>query len=90
MILIHFMPLPDSSEKHNDLIDLIIQSAQKTVDINNGDGTISREMQMDADSHWWKTHTISSNNFGQLEFELKEFERMALTAHENMSPERAG
>ena len=90
MILIHFMPLPDSSEKHNDLIDLIIQSAQKTVDINNGDGTISREMQMDADSLWWKTHTISSNNFGQLAFELKEFERMALTAHENMSPERAG
>ena len=57
MILIHFMPLPDSSEKHNDLIDLIIQSAQKTVDINNGDGTISREMQMDADSHWWKTRS---------------------------------
>jgi hypothetical protein len=29
------MPLPDSSEKHNDLIDLIIQSAQKTVDVRN-------------------------------------------------------
>jgi hypothetical protein len=26
------MPLPDSSEKHN---DLIIQSAQKTVDVRN-------------------------------------------------------
>jgi hypothetical protein len=83
------MPQPDGSEKHNDLIDLIIQSSQKTIDVKNDDGTISREMQMDTDSLWWKTHTISSSNFGQLAFELKEWERMALAAHESMSPERA-
>jgi len=66
------MQTPDGHEKHNDLIDLIIQSSQKTVDVRNEDGTISREQQMDTDSLWWKTHTISSNQFGQLAFELKE------------------
>jgi|GEM_PF-2773631 hypothetical protein len=59
------MPQLDGHEKHNDLIDLIIQSSQKTVDVKNEDGTISREQQMDTDSLWWKTHTISSNQFGQ-------------------------
>ncbi len=83
------MPQPDGQEKHNDLIDLIIQSSQKTVDIKNEDGTISRDYQIDTDSLWWKTHTISSNHFGQLAFELKEWERMALQASESMSPERA-
>ena len=57
------MQTPDGHEKHNDLIDLIIQSSQKTVDVRNEDGTISREQQMDTDSLWWKTHTISSNQF---------------------------
>ena len=44
------MQTPDGHEKHNDLIDLIIQSSQKTVDVRNEDGTISREQQMDTDS----------------------------------------
>ena len=57
------MPQLDGHEKHNDLIDLIIQSSQKTVDVKNEDGTINREYQMDTDSLWWKTHTISSNQF---------------------------
>ena len=46
MILIYFMPQQDSNEKHNDLIDLIIQSAQKTVDVKNKDGTMFRELRM--------------------------------------------
>lgn len=66
------MPQLDGHEKHNDLIDLIIQASQKTVDVKNEDGTINREYQMDTDSLWRKTHTISSNQFGQLAFELKE------------------
>ena len=83
------MTIPDGTEKHNDVIDLVIQATQKIIDVRNDDGTISREQQMDTDSLWWKTHSISSNNFGQLAFELKEFERMALVARENMCRERA-
>ena len=83
------MPSSDSNEKHNDLIDLIIQSSQKIVDIRNDDGSIIREQQMDSDSLWWKTHTISSNTFGAVAFELKEWERCALQANENMCQDRA-
>lgn len=84
------LTLPDSSsDKHNDVIDLVIQAAQKSVDVKLDDGTISREQQMDTDSLWWKTHSISSNHFGQVAFELKEWERMALSVGECMMPERA-
>ena len=55
------MPAPDGQEKHNDLIDLIIQSATKTVNVKGEDGTIFQEQQMDSDSLWWKTHSISAN-----------------------------
>ena len=48
------MQTPDGHEKHNDLIDLIIQSSQKTVDVKNEDGTINREYHMDTDSLWCK------------------------------------
>ena len=83
------MPTPDGQEKHNDLIDLIIQSATKTVNVKGEDGTIYQEQQMDSDSLWWKTHSISANTFGAVAFELKEWERMALQAHENMCEDRA-
>ena len=83
------MPVSDGQEKHNDLIDLIIQASTKTVNIKNDDGAIYQEQQMDADSIWWKTHTISSNKFGALAFEIKEWERMAQQSHENMCEERA-
>ena len=62
------MPTPDGQEKHNDLIDLIIQSATKTVNVKGEDGTIYQEQQMDSDSLWWKTHSISANTFGAVAF----------------------
>ena len=83
------MPASDGQEKHNDLIDLIIQSATKTVNVKGEDGTIFQEQQMDSDSLWWKTHSISANTFGAVAFELKEWERMALQSHENMCEDRA-
>jgi hypothetical protein len=83
------MPSPEGQEKHNDLIDLIIQSATKTVNVKGDDGTIFQEQQMDSDSLWWKTHFISANTFGAVAFELKKWKRMALQSHENMGEERA-
>jgi molecular chaperone GrpE (heat shock protein) len=44
---------------------------------------------LDSDSLWWKTHSISSNQFGALAYELKEWERMALQSRENMCAERS-
>lgn len=83
------MTVPEGQEKHNDLIDLIIQSSTKDVAVKNEDGIVYQERQLNADSLWWKTHTISSNRFGALAFEIKEWERMAAQAHENMCQERA-
>jgi hypothetical protein len=67
------MPATDGQEKHNDLVDLIIQSATKTVNVKHEDGSIVQEQQMDSDSLWWKTHSISANTFGAVAFELKEY-----------------
>jgi polyhydroxyalkanoate synthesis regulator phasin len=83
------MPVPDGQDKHNDLVDLIIQSSMKTVNVQSEDGTQYQEQQMDSDSLWWKTHSISSNQLGAVAYELKEWERMAIQARGNMSPERA-
>jgi hypothetical protein len=83
------MSARDTPEKHNDLVDLIIQSATKSVDVKNEDGTIFRERQMDDDILWWKTHSISTNTFGAVAFELKEWERMSLNASASMCPIRA-
>jgi molecular chaperone GrpE (heat shock protein) len=83
------MPVPDGQDKHNDLVDLIIQSSTKTVNVQSEDGTQYQEQQLDSDSLWWKTHSISSNQFGALAYELKEWERMALQSRENMCAERS-
>jgi molecular chaperone GrpE (heat shock protein) len=83
------MPVPDGQDKHNDLVDLIIQSSTKIVNVQNEDGTEYQEQQLDSDSLWWKTHSISSNQFGALAYELKEWERMALQSRENMCAERS-
>jgi molecular chaperone GrpE (heat shock protein) len=83
------MPVPDGQDKHNDLVDLIIQSSTKTVNVQSEDGTTYQEQQLDSDSLWWKTHSISSNQFGALAYELKEWERMALQSRENMCAERS-
>ena len=83
------MPIPDGQDKHNDLVDLIIQSSTKLVNVQNEDGTTYQEQQLDSDSLWWKTHSISSNTFGALAFELKEWERMSIQARENMCTDRS-
>jgi molecular chaperone GrpE (heat shock protein) len=83
------MPVPDGQDKHNDLVDLIIQSSTKTVNVQSEDGTTYQEQQLDSDSLWWKAHSISSNQFGALAYELKEWERMALQSRENMCAERS-
>jgi hypothetical protein len=83
------MTSPDGQHKHNDLVDLIIQSSTKTVNVQSEDGTTYQEQQLDSDSLWWKTHSISSNQFGALAYQLKEWEMMAIQSRESMNPERS-
>lgn len=81
--------IPEGTPKYNDLIDIVIQASQKTVDVQQKDGTITKEQILDEDTVWWKTNSVAANTFGRFAFELKELERCALRAPDNMCEERA-
>jgi hypothetical protein len=81
--------IPEGQPKYNDLIDIVVQAAQKTIDVEQKDGTVTKEQIMDEEIIWWKTGSVNSNSFARFAFELKEFERMGLEAFDYMSPDRA-
>lgn len=83
------MPQPEGQPKYNDLIDIIIQSSQKTIDVIQKDGTITKEQIIDDDTVWFKTGSVNSNTYGRFAYELKEWEREGYQAKNNMSPERS-
>ena len=41
------MPQPEGQPKYNDLIDIIIQSSQKTIDVQQKDGSYTKEQIID-------------------------------------------
>ena len=81
--------IPEGQPKFNDLIDIVIQSAQKTVDVTQKDGSITKEQIIDEETIWCKTLSVASNTLGRCIFELKEWERAAFSASVNMNQERA-
>lgn len=81
--------IPEGQPKYNDLIDIIIQSSQKTVDTLQKDGSVTKEQVIDPEIIWWKTLSVASPTLGRCAFELKEWERSALSASVNMPEERA-
>jgi hypothetical protein len=83
------MPQPEGQPKYNDLIDIIIQSSQKTIDVLQKDGSVTKEQIIDDDTIWWKTGSVNSNAFGRFAFLLKELERMALECVNYMHKDRA-
>ena len=83
------MPQPEGSPKYNDLIDIIIQSSQKTIDVMQKDGTVTKEQIIDDETIWWKTGSVNANTFGRFAYELKEWERTSHLAENNMSIPRA-
>jgi hypothetical protein len=83
------MGQPEGQPKYNDLIDIIIQSSQKTIDVIQKDGSTTKEQIIDDDTIWWKTGSVNANTFGRFAFELKEWERLALNVISNMHGARA-
>ena len=81
--------IPEGQPKFNDLIDIVIQSAQKTVDVEQKDGSITKEQIIDEETIWCKTLSVASFTLGRCIFELKEWERTAFSASVNMNQERA-
>jgi hypothetical protein len=74
-----------------DLLDVILQASQKMVEVDNPDGSGSKLRQPEIDSEiiWWKTLMVNANTLGRFAFKLKEFERLAFEAFQNMSADRA-
>jgi|APSaa5957512535_1039671.scaffolds.fasta_scaffold01088_28 hypothetical protein len=81
--------IPEGSPQHNDVVDVVIQSATKDSLVEQKDGTFLRTQVIDGESLWWKMGKVDSEKFGGFAFELKELERMAKEAFNNMCFERA-
>ncbi len=74
---------------HNDTVDIVFQSVQKTKTTIDEDGNTVITQIMDDLALWFKTLTVSSNKLGQLAFEMMEFLRNGINARNNMCIERA-
>ena len=81
--------IPEGQPKNQDLIDAVITASQKTTEITQKDGTITKEQLLDDDTIWTKLLSVNANTLGQCIFELKEFERTGNDAPRNMCQERA-
>lgn len=80
--------IPEGGAKNQDLIDAVITSSQKTVDVKQKDGSLASEQRLDEDTIWTKLLHVNSNNLGQAIFELQEWERNAMLSTSNMCTER--
>ena len=81
--------IPEGQSKYNDLIDVVIASAQRSKETRQDDGTLMYEQYMDENILWWKTLSVNANTLSRLALEIEEWERMASIASSYMSHERA-
>lgn len=81
--------IPEGSKAHNDLIDILIEAAQKVEEVDQPDGSKQKQMVADPEILWWKTNIVNSPHFGRFAYELKGFEHLAEQCYNNMSNPRA-
>ena len=81
--------IPEGTQKYNEAIDIVIQSASKYEPMEQKDGSVIMEQIIDSEKLWWGFNKIDSDKFGALSFEVKEFERMGDEAFNCMCTERA-
>ncbi len=88
-ILKSIMIQEGGTSDHNDTVDIVFQSVQKTSYVVNEEGNTVSTQVMDDLALWFKTLTVSSNKLGQLAFEMMEFLRNGACARTNMCIERS-
>lgn len=81
--------LPETQKEVNDLIDVIIKASHNVEEVRQEDGSMAKQLVMDPESIWWKTGLINSPTFGRFAYILKEWERQATDALDNMYIDRA-
>ena len=74
---------------HNDTVDIVFQSTQKTIEKENDEGKIEYLQILDDLSLWCKTGNVASNKGSQVIYQMMEFMRIGLTADKHMCRERA-
>lgn len=74
---------------NNDTVDIVLQSVQRSKQVEDDDGKITIIQYMDDLALWCKTLSVASNVLSQTIFELMEFIRNGLNAKNNMCKERA-
>ncbi len=83
------MSYPQGQPQSKDLLDIILQGSQVEKEVRQVDGSMKKEPAVDSEIIWWKTLMVNANTLGRFAFKLKEFERMAFDAFNNMSADRA-
>lgn len=83
------MVLPESQKENNDLVDLLTTSFQKVILVENPEGKMEKQLELDTKRAWWQLHSVASNTLGRFALELESFERKANQAKRHMSKERA-
>lgn len=92
-IIIHMgikdVQIPDSQTQHNDLIDIVVEAAQRIEEVELEDGRMQKQLILDPEVIWWKTLIINKTTFGRFAKECKDYEALATMAFNNMSKPRA-
>lgn len=70
-------------------MDLLVDACQTVETITNIDGSITKQLMLDPEKAWWKTHLVNCPTFGSFANELKIFESMSQECYNNMSAPRA-
>lgn len=81
--------ITDTPKQHNDLVDVVIESAQVYREIKMPDGNIQLQQVTDSDIIWWKTQIVAKPNFGRFAKLLLDFYALADQASDFMTPARA-
>lgn len=80
----------DNQRAHQEVFDLIVDACQSVELVKNqtGDG-YTKQLMMDPEKAWWKTHLVNSATFARFAYKIKETERMAQDCYNHMSEARA-
>jgi len=81
--------IPQQNKEHNDLIDIIIEASQNIEETETQEGTFQKQLILDPERIYWKTHIVNSPTFARFVYELKELEHLAIQCKNHMSWKRA-
>lgn len=83
------MLVPDTPKQHNDLVDIIVEAAQYMRQVEQPDGTMISQPDIDSEIVWMKTQIVANPRFGNYIKELKDFQALRTEAENCMSKPRA-